>query len=446
MYPLLEEKASKAVQHPVICMAVIALAVIASFFPTFGNELMTGWDDQWQVTNSFTSSGFTWHNLQAIFTESYQGQYSPLNQCMYTLLYAWGGYAPIYYHTACLLLHLANCMLVWILLKHILHSTLSTPLVQSSWIALLTTMLFSIHPLQVESVAWVSASKILLCTFFYLLATYTFIKYLHQSNRYIYYIFTIILFACAYGAKEHAVIFPLWLTLLCSFYPCNFRKIKIWALLLPFFALALFFGLMFIWQIIPPGAAQTDTTITGYTIWQRIVFSCFSIVEYINKWIVPYKLLYLYSYPMSVGEPLPAWMLVYPTLWLVVFITMWKYLKNKIVSGGLLFFLIHLLLVLHIMPLKRPSIVADRYIYLSAVGLSFVLVYFFVQSYTNWSKAVKVTSVAIVVSIFLFLGSYSYHRTLVWHNTESLKKELKEIAVESENVKSKEFSRSTIFK
>ena len=116
-YSLLEENASKAVQHPVICMAVIALAVIASFFPTFGNELMTGWDDQWQVTNSFTSSGFTWNNLQAIFTESYQGQYSPLNQCMYTLLYACGGYAPIYYHTACLLLHLANCLLVWVLLN-----------------------------------------------------------------------------------------------------------------------------------------------------------------------------------------------------------------------------------------------------------------------------------------------------------------------------------------
>lgn len=170
-------------------LKIVFLAVFLVFMPTFDNKLLTGWDDQWQVVNNFTSGGFTWNNLKQIFTRSYGTQYSPLNQCFYILIYLVDGYNPMIFHAASLLIHFMNCCLAYYILRVL--NTNQKKIRQMAWITFLTILLFAIHPLQVESVAWMSTSKVLLYTFFYLGATWTFIQYL-KKKKLVYYLLTLL--------------------------------------------------------------------------------------------------------------------------------------------------------------------------------------------------------------------------------------------------------------
>lgn len=418
------------IQNPMIALTIIALATIAAFWPTFQNQLMTGWDDQWQVINSFTSTGFTWNNMQRIFTEIYGKQYSPLDQCLYMLIYLIDGYNPTLFHTTSLVLHIANICLVYYILKEILMNT-ATPEKQSVWIVFLTTLLFAIHPLQVESVAWMSASKILLCSFFYLWATRFFICFL-QLHKFKYYLAVIVFFICSYASKEQAIIFPVWILLLCSFYKVDLKSIHTWKMLFPLFLLSLVFGLVFILNI-SASYIQTSGEAVAYTWTQRAVFCCYAIIEYLTKWYLPFNLLYLYPFPMAEGEALPLWMLFYPFILTLAVTALWKWIKHWVTLSGIAFFLVHLALVLHIIPIGRAAIVADRYIYLSSIGISFVAVYFFIMAHTTWKIFWQKTTAITAILLLCALGTYTYQRTLVWHSTETLRKELLERTEHKEN-------------
>ena len=288
-------------------------------------------------------------------------------------------------------------------------------------------MLFAIHPLQVETIAWVSASKILLSTFFYLVATYFFIEFIKTSAKLSYFL-TFLFFICSYGAKEQVLVFPIWLVVLYYMYGVKIRDYKKISLLVPFFMLALCFGLVFIYNISNPLMEQINPNATSYSIGQRLVFSCYVIVEYLTKWFAPFKLLYLYPYPMRKGEALPFWMLIYPLLLTIAVTVFRSELIKKYIFPALLFFLIHIILVLHVIPINRFSIVSDRYIYLSSVGLAFIEVYLFVKCYKKWTLRNKRTAYLLVVLLYIGLGGYSYQRTRVWHNTDSLKKEILELS------------------
>lgn len=423
----LENRLSSVIARPYAGLTIIILTCFAVYFPVFSNRLMTGWDDQWQVVNYLTESGFTWRNLVQLFTETYYTQYSPVNHCLFIAIYAIDGYEPFLYHLASWLFHMANIVLVYLLLRNILRAT--TRLLPGSvqWIAFLVTFLFAIHPLQVESVAWASASKILTCTFFYLLASCTFIRFLQKSkHRPAYYALTLLLFLCAYGCKEQAVIFPVWATLLCLFYGRSLKSISTWRIVLPFYLAAFALGIWFIYGISSFAHASSITDVS-YSWWQRIIFSCYSFVEYIIKWYAPYRLSHTYYYPMEMGQALPQWLIFYPILLLVVVWGLQSWLKHWVVFAGGAFFLVHIFFVLHIIPVNRPWILADRYIYLGSVGLSLIAAYFLVTYYPTWKAGYRKIACLSVICLFAFLGCYAYNRAQLWYDTDTLKGELKEM-------------------
>lgn len=429
-------KGTALMQHPTEAQALIAAVALVAFSPTFGNLLMTGWDDQWQVTNRYTADGWTWANLRAIFTEAYGTQYSPLNQCFYTLLYTIDGYNPAVFHAACLLMHIVNCCLVYRTLRRLTADTLRLAPAAEARTAFFSTLLFAIHPLQVEAVAWVSASKILLCTCFYLLATQQFISYL-RCPRGRAYGGALLLFVCAYGCKEQALIFPVWATVLCRFYDRRLRSAFVWKSVWPFYLVALLFGLVFVYDISPSmgfdwqarlaAAAGTDAAVWEYTWMQRVVFCCYSLVEYLTKWFVPCHLLYLYPFPMLPGEALPGWLLAYPLILVVALCALWNLFRHRVVAGGTAFFVVHLLPVLHLIPIGRAAIVADRYIYLSSVGLAFIAVYYTSANFRRLRPNMQRCIRYALLLLFGGLAVYTYQRTQVWHDTPSLRQRIKEL-------------------
>ena len=406
---------------PYIALIVTCIAV---YFPILGNDFQYNWDDQWVVMNYYTEGGLNFNNFVSILTEYYHGQYGPLNQYMLLFLYNIFGYDAFAFHATSLFIHIANVCLVFICFKKILEKNVRIKTDSAKLIAFLTALIFSIHPMNVESVAWMSAVKILNYTFFYLAATYTFLKFL-EKTKIVYLIFTVILFTLSFGGKEQAVTFPLWLLLIYWLYGYSFKARKLWVQVTPFFVLSIVFGIITMLSQSAVGAGVL-TNEESYPLWQRFILGCYSLFEYIAKFLFPYKLMHVYPFPMIIGEPLPGWMLFYPAFIVIIAITLTKYI-SKPVATGLIFFFIHIAIALHIIPLSRFAVIADRYIYVASIGLSFIISYYFVLFISKKKGVIKNTLSIFFACIILYLGVFSYLRSQKWIDSESIKKELREL-------------------
>lgn len=145
-------------------ISVLAAATLIIFYQIIGHAFLYRVDDSWMVINKMTESGFTRPNIQHIFTTVYYGQYSPINQLYYVLLFQIGRYDASWFHGGSLLFHVLNVIIVYRLIFLLLAR--STDSHKAAFIAFFTALIFAVHPAQVESVAWISASKIVLGGFF----------------------------------------------------------------------------------------------------------------------------------------------------------------------------------------------------------------------------------------------------------------------------------------
>lgn len=317
--------------------------------------------------------------------------------------------------------------MVFVVLKKIV--TLSGRILEPDKINLvsfITALFFCIHPFNVESVAWMSASKVLVYALFYLLATYTFLLYL-ENRKIKYYIYTSILYFFSFLGKEQAVVFPLWLLLIYWLLNYELQDKKVWLKVLPFFLLSLILGIITIYSQYADGGGFLSNN-DNYPLWQRIVFACYSFLEYLFKIIFPFKLSYLYPFPAAVGDSLPNWMIIYPAIILITIASLWKFLTHWPIAFGMLFFTIHIIVALHIIPLSRFAIVADRYAYLSVIGIGFIIVYGLVELLRSIKKKNRINLFTVLfISYLLYLGVYAHQRTYTWYNVDTLKKELREL-------------------
>ena len=411
------QKIRKALKrHPhAILLPCIWLITLIAFYPTFFNGFQMEWDDQWMVMNRQTVLRLRTSSIWAIFTEPSHGQIGPLNQLMYTLLYRAFGFNPLAFHSASLALHLCNSALLYRGLLMIVHDCISISRTQARWIVAITTVLFAIHPLQVETVAWVSASKILLFTTFYLAGAIMLIKYLRKGNIG-WYAGALLMQLTAYLSKEQAVVFPLFAMLLYHWYGIRYNKRKFWTEMIPFCLLALASVCHEVFYV-----ANYDNYIQGHTYewWQRGVFCIYSIVTYLFKWIVPVNLNWMYFFPIGIEDGLTWWLLLYPVLAACLIYATWDKIKKTLVASSLAFIFIHLLLVVHILVLPRTSVVADRYMYLPIVGCNFLLSIFIVKALT-WCKYKK--AAAVLVGGYIIALTYTTNlRTHDWKNSKTLR-------------------------
>jgi hypothetical protein len=411
-------------KHPqlISCIA-LGIAVFSVYYPVLSNEFLMHWDDQWVVINNYTYNGFEANNLRMIFTEFYHGQYAPLNQLYYTALYSVFGLNPSVFHLGSLLLHYANVLLVYCFLRRILSMTGGFGSTYITGTAFIAAMLFAVHPFNVESVAWISASKIPLYSFFFLLAMISYLRYA-GGKKLKYYFIALALFVLSFGGKEQAVSLSLTVILLDSVLGRNLKDKRIWFEKIPFLVLALAGGIITVWSV--GGGYMSGEG--SYPFYQRIVFSSYALMEYFVKCIAPVKLSYLYMYPNLAGESVPLNFWIYPVLALVLltaFIYRFNIRKHRYAYFLLLFFIANLAVTLHVISLPRFTIIADRYVYISSIAVFLGIAMLFVyatERYPNF-KRLLFTGLAIYM---LSVGLYSHERSKVWHDTDSLKKELRE--------------------
>lgn len=388
------------------------------YYPVLRNNFLTGWDDQWMVFSHYTENGWTIDNLWHIFTDFFGGQYAPLASLSYLFLHTLFGYDPFYFHMYSLLWHIGCVCFVWKFISSILHMHGGMDNKHILLITVITTVLFAVHPINVETVAWISALKILLYAFFYLLGLLCYLRYI-RDQKIIYYLLTLVCFLCAFLGKEQAVTFPLALLVVDWFTNRNLKSSVVWSEKMSFFILAFLFGAI---TILSQGKSIYEIT---YPLYQRLTFACFALIEYITKSLFPVKLNFFYPFPIVLGEELPLKFYIYPVL--ILLLTGWilVYRKNKYLIFGLLIFIINLLLSIHIINMSRHSIIADRYMYLSYIGFAFLFGYgiFYIKQQFTYLKPTL-----FILSIYIFsLSVYTFQYAKKWENTSRVKEYTKEI-------------------
>ena len=396
--------------------SVIAVVAVLIYYSIFSHEFQLYWDDQWQVINSMTNDGISLKNLQTIFHSISNGQYSPINQLYYTLIHLCFGYSSLAFHIGNLLFHIFNAYLVYLLAYSFIRNHFDSK--KALGISFFTALLFAIHPVQVETVCWISASKIVLSTFFYLSALICYIQYMRNS-KWQYLLASVVSSILAMGCKEQSVIIvPCLLLFDWMLFKRNMRSLKVYIekvyYLIP--AIAIFIVTLV-------ANKNTGEEIIGYTIVDRFIFLCYSVFKYLLISAIPFKLSYLYPFPFQVGEKIPMALWIYPFVILFIGYVIYLYRRKTLLVFGTLFFILHLLPVLHVIPLPRYVVAADRYLYIPyiafAIGLS-ILSYHLYERQRKW----------ILYAGFLYcsyLCVYTAGYAPAWKNSDTLKEHFKEV-------------------
>lgn len=422
---------------------LLVLLPIIVFLPTFSNDFQRGWDDNWMVLESPFVQSHHWDYILYNFKDFCDVRYSPVNTLFYILPYELFGFNPVAFHSFFLAIHILNVVLVYYIIQNIIKT--ANPefsITRMQRYAFFVALIFAIHPLQVESVAWISASKVVIYTFFMLTAMWCYMQYI-QGGRLGWLLAIAILYIFCYGAKEQGVILPLNLVLLDYLYGRKYfdahTPIKGWRSRLkllfsafkkrvllekiPFFLMALgfwyFSSLYYVGSFVIPNNYC-------HPLYQRLFFSMHSIVEYIFRTIAPVKLFFYYFFPMKVGEKLPLFYWSYLVLTIIIGAFVWANHKKKLVFFGFLFFIINILLVLHIMPMPRNFITADRYMYISIIGLALIGAWFIELAFAKYVKYQKPFMV-LGLCYILALGVQSFKRTQEWKNSTTMKKNIVEL-------------------
>jgi hypothetical protein len=395
-------------------LLLIITCVLAVYWQVYTFDFLYGWDDQWFVTNYMTKGGFSTKNLYEILTTFYYGQYAPLNQYYYVLLYSFFEYKTAYYHVANVFVHLINSVLVYQLILRI-STDLFNLKEKAVNAAFITALLFAVLPINVEPVAWVAASKVGIYALFYLSALINYIKYVkHASSKYFY--LTILFYILSFGAKEQAVTLPVCMLFFDFLYKRNLRSGGVWLEKLPIFILSILFGLISM-------SSQKVGSGDFYSLWQRLPLAAYTVTEYATKCLIPVNLSYLYPFPFQKGQAVPVWMWLHLMAVPLVVYCFLEYIKQKWILFGIGFFVIHILLVSNVLSLARFAVVADRYGYLASIGLCFIVGYTVVQLnlFTKRKALVTVITTGYVFTLMIVSACY----LPIWRNSHTLKAKLR---------------------
>jgi tetratricopeptide (TPR) repeat protein len=390
-----------------LLLSLVLIITFIVFLPTLSADFIETWDDGVYVTDNTTIIDLKWQNLKAFFTEPQNGTYVPLPMLSFALEYKVFGLNPLPFHLNNLLLHLLCTAFAFYILR-----LLRLPVRYAA----LGALLFGIHPMRVETVAWVTERKDLLFSVFYLGAIITYIKFiLSEKGKLRYFTMTLVLFVFSLFSKIQAVSLPLALLLL-DYYLDRPLKMKLIWEKIPFFALSLGFGILGYFILQQAGSLEINEK---FSLFERILFGLFSLSAYLLKLFAPLNLSAFYPYPIKPGESMPFLYYLAPLfLLLLAALVYLSAKKTKAVVFGSLFFLVNIMFLLQILGAGQ-GYQADRFTYIPYLGL-FFLAAWAAQHYTERSKAAQPLLIVLVVGFSVFFAAATYARSGVWKNSLSL--------------------------
>jgi tetratricopeptide (TPR) repeat protein len=334
---------------------LLAVVTIFAYRPAWNGGFI--WDDDYYVINNellTATDGLRriWFSLDA------PSQYFPLVYTTFRIEHALWGLNPSGYHWVNLLLHVANALLVWRVLVRLK--------VPGAWLA---GTIFALHPVQVESVAWITERKNVLMGFFFLLTLFAWIAFVDERTKrpWGFYVLALTFYVLALSAKTTACTLPVALLLILWLQkkPINRERVL---QIVPFFLLGLGMGLVTVWW--ERYHVGTRGALFALGPLDRVLIASRAVWFYLSKLIWPSNLTFIYPrWSISPTHLLNyTWLLAGAALCVAIYFVR-RYLGRS-VEVAAVFFVATLSPVLGFIMLYtfRYTFVADHYQYLACIG------------------------------------------------------------------------------
>ncbi len=379
-----------------VILGIVAIVMFPVMKTTFLN-----YDDDIYITENPLITNF---DIKGLFTSIYEGQYSPFAMMIGAIQYKIFGNSPKGFKFISILIHLINTFLVYFFILKLTK--------KEKW-ALISAVLFGLHPMQIESVAWAIASmKIGMYVLLFLGAAITYLKYIDTKDKK-YLIYTGVLFLLSAMSKEQAIALVPTLLLIDYYKGRNLKAASVWLEKIPFFIIGAIFGYVTL------SASSGDISkqiIFDYSAGERLLFTFYTFGAYAIKILIPYKLSFFYTYPIQ-GET-PIYFYILALIPFIVLYVLFKSIKsgNKLLTFGILFFILNVFLTLFSQILSvRDVLMADRYVYLPLIG-GFLIFAYFVDKYSEKLPFLQygVYGLAGIFAVmsFLRIGDFKNSKTI----------------------------------
>ncbi len=389
---------------------VISILLLGLTWVVFGKTLahdFINYDDRiYVVRNAQVNSGLTLAGCKRAFTQSHAGNWHPLTTLSHMLDCQLFGLKPGPHHFVDVLLHSAAVVLLFLLLRQITGAI---------WRSAFVAAIFAIHPLRVESVAWIAERKDVLSALFFMLTLAAYARYARNPTVGRYVVMSI-LCACGLMSKPMLVTLPLVLLLL-DYWPLqrlvdlrSFRRLLIEKLPLGIMALAVSVATFVIQEKTPGAIAQLPL------LW-RIENAIVSYVIYIWQIFWPANLVVFYPHPEN---HLLVWQVALAACFLIA-ITLLVFRLRKTKKYLLVGWLWYLSMLLPVIGLVEVGLQghADRYTYLPHIGLYVALTWLIVDlaGTARYRREMFVTSAVVIIGS---LAACAWKQTSYWQNGETL--------------------------
>ena len=386
---------------------VLAAVTIFAYRPAWNGGFL--WDDDVYITNNELLTAPD--GLRRIwFSLDSPSQYFPLVYTTFRIEHALWGLNPTGYHWVNLLLHIANALLVWAVLARIK--------IPGAW---LVGAIFALHPVQVESVAWITERKNVLMVFFFLLTLLAWIAFVDERTKrpWLFYGLALILYLLALSAKTTACTLPatLFLILWLQRKPISWKRIF---QIIPFLVLGLAMGALAIWwERYHQGTSRGIFTFLSPV--ERVLVASRAVWFYLNKLVWPSNLTFIYPrWDISPAHPLDYVWLLAGFIACVAIYFLRRYFGRS-VEVAAAFFVATLSPVLGFIMLYtfRYTFVADHYQYLACIG-PIALASAGVVTLADTFKNGRTLILSVVLCVVALLATLTWRQAAMYGNIETL--------------------------
>jgi len=383
-----------------LIIAIIVLATAAAFSPVVECGFVNYDDDKHILANPRFNPPALKSTLAYWTDRGFFGLYIPVTYTAWTVVAQIArrgdAFSPAVFHGANLLVHACNAILVYFILRRLVRS--------APWPAMLGALLFALHPLQVEPVAWVSGFRDVFGGLLALWAILRYLDFLDASEpvaRRIAYFIAALVFALALLSKPTAVVVPLILVVIATL----IRRRPSRASIVPLAPLVVMSLLAVAWARF----AQPSILLSNpVDLVARPLVAADSVSFYLNKLVWPTKLIPDYGRHGFAG-----FLVFAPAAILVTLILLRR--RASLLLASYLILLAALLPVLGLVPFDFQEIsnVADRYMYLPMFGAALALA-------AVVSRFDGIAMRTVVCAVLIAFGTLSFHQTKIWRNTQTL--------------------------
>jgi len=394
----------------VISLFLVSVSLLI-FFQVAGFEFVT-YDDELYITkNPYIKAGFTRESIIWAFESGYAANWHPLTWLSHMLDVELYGLNPMGHHWTNLQIHIINVVLLFLFLRWMTGTI---------WRSAFVSALFAVHPMHVESVAWISERKDVLCAFFWILSMWGYVRYVRRPNI-ARYLLLLILFTLGLMSKPMIVTLPFTLLLL-DFWPLNrfqsinkkrnknvFQVVLILAKeKLPLFILSTVscFVTFFVQQ-----HGDAVASITSVPLESRVANAIVSYLTYIWKMIWPLNMAVLY--PLRQWHPEQVIMSGFLLIVLTI-LAVWTRKKWPYFFVGWFWYLGTMIPVIGLVQVGVQQM-ADRYTYIPFIGLFIVVAWGVADISAKWSWRKNIHGLFAGV-VFIFFIIVAWFQTGTWKN------------------------------